>query len=170
MAPVEVGPQFRVAAGQVVVVDASAPAVAEGPQLGGVDGGLHDDLGDAGFQVHGLSLQDGGLGQRSQAVMVDGEDPLLGGQGAERESGPRLGVAALEPDGQAVLDGEVQQHVEELRPVLEGPEVGGEVADVEAPEHGPFQLGPALGTGLVQVGMVPEVADRAGEAAVAVQQ
>ncbi|HEX7166677.1 MAG TPA: ChbG/HpnK family deacetylase, partial [Acidimicrobiales bacterium] len=58
----------------------------------------------------------------------------------------------------------------ELRAQLEGGHVGVEVADVEAPVDGPLDLGPALAADLVEVGVVPEVGGRAGEAAVAVEQ
>ena len=72
--------------------------------------------------------------------------------------------------GRRELDGEVEVDVEELGPQLERAEVGVEVGDVEAPEDGPLDLGPQLAAGLVEVGVVPQVVDRAGEAAVAVEQ
>ena len=103
-------------------------------------------------------------------MVVDREHALLGGQCPEREAGHGLGVTALEADRQAVLDREVEQHVEELGAVLEGAEVCAEVADVEAPQDGPLELGSTLGPGLVEVGVVPEVAHRPREAAVTVQE
>ena len=48
--------------------------------------------------------------------------------------------------------------------------MGAQVADVEAPQDGTLQLGPALATGLVQVCVVPEVVDGARETAVPVVQ
>src|SRR5690606_22294645 len=60
--------------------------------------------------------------------------------------------------------------VEELGLELERAHVRIEVADVEAPEDGPLDLGPALAPDLVEVGVVPNVVDGAGEPAVAVEQ
>ena len=48
--------------------------------------------------------------------------------------------------------------------------MGVQVADVEAPQHGPFDLRPALAAHLVEVGVVPDVGDRPGEPAVAVEE
>ena len=48
--------------------------------------------------------------------------------------------------------------------------MGVEVADVEAPQHGPLDLGPALAAHLVEVGVVPHVGDRPGEPSVAVEE
>ena len=53
---------------------------------------------------------------------------------------------------------------------MEYAEMTREVADVEAPDDGPFDLGPALPTHLVEVGVVPDVLDGAREAAVAVEE
>ena len=41
---------------------------------------------------------------------------------------------------------------------------------VEAPEDGPFDLGTTFAPDLVEVGMVPEIGDRSGEATVAIEQ
>ena len=45
-----------------------------------------------------------------------------------------------------------------------------EVADVEPPQDRPLDLGAQLAAHLVEVGVLPHVVDRAGEAAVAVEQ
>ena len=71
---------------------------------------------------------------------------------------------------QPELDGEVEVDVEELGPQLQRAHVAVEVADVEAPQDRPLDLGPELAAHLVEVGVVPHVVDRAGEAAVAVEQ
>ncbi len=75
-----------------------------------------------------------------------------------------------EPEGQAEVDGQLEVDVEELGSQQEGVEMGVEVADVESPQHRPLDLGPALPPHLVEVGVVPDVGDRPGEAAVAVEQ
>ena len=96
---------------------------------------------------------------------------LLGGQLAEGEAGVAASVTALgQPDRQRELDGQLEVDVEELGPQLHRPEVRGEVGDVEAPQDGPLDLGPALAAHLVEVGVLPEVVDGAREAAVAVEQ
>ena len=61
--------------------------------------------------------------------------------------------------GRRELDGQLEVDVEELGPQLHAPEVGSEVADVEAPHDGPLDLGPALAADLVEVGVVPQVVD-----------
>ena len=81
-----------------------------------------------------------------------------------------LGVGARQPQGQPELDGQVEVDVEELRLDLHGAHVGVEVAHVEAPQDGPLDLGPALPADLVEIGVVPDVGHRPGEAAVAVEQ
>ncbi len=48
--------------------------------------------------------------------------------------------------------------------------MAGEVADVEAPHDGPFDLGPALASHLVEIGVVPRVFDRPREASIAVEE
>jgi hypothetical protein len=48
--------------------------------------------------------------------------------------------------------------------------MGIEVAHVEAPQDGAFDLSPALAPDLVEVGMVPNVLDGAGKPSVAVEQ
>ena len=83
----------------------------------------------------------------------------------------RLSVSgARQPQGQPELHGQVEVDVEELRLDLHGAHVGVEVAHVEAPQDGPLDLGPALAAHLVEIGVVPDVLDGAGEAAVAVEQ
>ena len=48
--------------------------------------------------------------------------------------------------------------------------MGVEVADVESPQDGPLDLGPAFAADLVEIGVVPDVGHGAGEPAVAVQK
>jgi hypothetical protein len=48
--------------------------------------------------------------------------------------------------------------------------VGVEVADVEAPQDGPLDLGPAFPPDLVEIGVVPDVGHRPGKAAVTVEK
>ena len=66
--------------------------------------------------------------------------------------------------------GQLEVDVEELGPQLQRAHVGVEVADVEAPQDGPLDLGPALAADLVEVGVVPDVLHRAREPAVAAEQ
>ena len=79
-------------------------------------------------------------------------------------------MLAAEPEREAEVDRQLEVDVEELGPQLQRAHVAVEVAHVEAPEDGPLDLGPALPAHLVEVGVVPDVLDRAGEAAVAVEQ
>ena len=102
--------------------------------------------------------------------VVGEQDALVGGELAEREADRPLGGGARQPERQAELDGEVEVDVEELGAQLERAHVGVEVADVEAPEDRPLDLGPQLAADLVEVGVVPQVLDGAREAAVAVEQ
>ena len=90
-----------------------------------------------------------------------------GGTGSRRRARSTVDGSRMR---QAELDGQLDVDVEELRPQRHGREVRREVADVEAPHDGPLDLGPALAAHLVEVGVVPEVVDGAGEAAVAVEQ
>ncbi len=48
--------------------------------------------------------------------------------------------------------------------------MGVEMADIETPQDRPLDLGAALPTDLVEIGVVPDVADGAREPPVAVQQ
>src|SRR5690606_27923094 len=126
---------------QVEVVDPAGPRVADGPQLGGVDGRVHVDLGDAGWQVVDGPLDRlPGPDARGVQEPVGEEDTLLGGQVAEGEADGPWGGGAGESDGQAVVDGEVEVDVEELRPQLHDAHVAVEVAHVEAPQDRPLDL------------------------------
>ena len=102
--------------------------------------------------------------------VVREDDALLPGEGAEREADEGLGRGPRQPEGQVELDRQVQVDVEELGPELEGAHVAVEVGGVEAPEDGPLDLGPQLPPHLVEVGVVPRVGHRPGEAAVTVEQ
>ena len=81
-----------------------------------------------------------------------------------------LAAGAGHAQRQAEVDRELEVDVEELGPQLQRAHVAVEVADVEAPEDRPLDLRAALAAHLVEVGVVPGVLDRAGEAAVAVEQ
>ena len=48
--------------------------------------------------------------------------------------------------------------------------MGGEVGHVEPPQHGPLELGATLAPDLVEVRVVPQVLQRSGESAVAVEK
>ena len=158
---------------EVEVVDPAGPGVADGPQLGGVDGGVDVDLGDAGRAGRrgsarwpaGLPMPGGVQTKRS-----GNSTPSSAARSPEREADGPLGRRAGEADRQAELDGELEVDVEELGPQLQHAHVGVEVADVEAPQDRPLDLGPALPADLVEVGVVPHVDVGAGEAAVAVEQ
>ena len=147
-------------------------SAAIGPQLGGVDGRVEGDLGDAGLEAgeqveEGLAVAPAGRVANRSAK----SDALLGGQLADREA--RRWARPRRPSrrrGRREVDGQLEVDVEELRPQQQGVEVGVEVADVESPQDGPLDLGPALAAHLVQVGVVPDVGDRAGKAPVPVEQ
>ena len=102
--------------------------------------------------------------------VVGEEHALLGREAPEREARRRLGVRARQPDRQAELDRELEVDVEELGPQLHRPEMRREVGHVEAPQDRPLDLGAALAPDLVEVGVLPEVVDVPGEAAVAVEE
>ena len=104
-------------------------------------------------------------------VEVVGEQhALLRRQGTEGEAGlpfaDRRGQADREPE----VHGQVEVDVEELRPQRHGGQVGSEVGDVETPLERPLELRPALAPDLLLVGVLPQVVDAAGEAAVPVDQ
>ena len=102
--------------------------------------------------------------------MVGEDGPGLGGHGPGGEPHVALHGGAHHPQGQPELERQLQVDVEELGPQLQRPHVRVEVADVEAPQDGPLDLGPALAADLVEVGVVPDVLDRPGEPAVPAQE
>ena len=79
-------------------------------------------------------------------------------------------VRARQPDRQPELDRELEVDVEELGPQLHRPEMRREMGDVEAPQDRSLDLDAALAPDLVEIGVVPEVVDGAGEPALAVEQ
>ena len=81
---------------------------------------------------------------RARDEVVGEHHALLGGEAPEREADDALGVVAAEPQRQPEVDRQLEVDVEELGPELERAEVAVEVADVEAPEDRPLDLGPAL--------------------------
>ncbi len=142
-----------------------------GPQLGGVDGGVDEELGHAGAELADQPLEGGSSGLSAVHHEVVGrQDPLLGGQPPEREADHPLARLPEQAEREPELHREVEHHVEELGSLLEHAHVVVEVAHVEAPEDGPLHLGPELAAHLVEVGVVPQVRDGAGEPAVAVEQ
>ena len=90
-----------------------------------------------------------------------------GGTGSRSSA---LGRSRRHAQRQPEVDRELEVHVEELGAQLQRAHVAVEVRHVEAPEDRPLDLGPALLAHLVEVGVVPDVVDRAREAAVAVEQ
>ena len=154
----------------MVIVDPGRPVVADGPLLGRVDRGVDVDLGDARLEVVHDALDRPSTPDVHDHEVVGEQHALVGRQLAEREPDRPLGRRARQPDRQPELDREVEVDVEELGPQLERAHVGVEVADVEAPQDRPLDLGPQLAADLVEVGVVPQVLDRAREAAVAVEQ
>ncbi|MDD9369277.1 MAG: FAD-dependent oxidoreductase [Acidimicrobiales bacterium] len=156
---------------EVVVVDACRPVRRLGAQLGCVDRRVDLHLGDAGRQVAEGPLDDAATADARHAREVVGRHhAFLGGQRAEREADAALGLGAGQAYRQPEVDGEIEVDVEELGLALERTEVAVEVADVEAPQDGPLDLCSELASGLVEVGVVPQVGHRAGEAAVAVEE
>ena len=154
-----------------MVLDPGPPVVtARGAQLVGVDAGVQAQLGDAGRELEQRPLDPPARARCAHHHTVGEHDPFLGGQPPEREPGHVLLGAVAEAEGQPEVDCELEVDVEELRAGLQRGEVTGQVADVEAPHDRPLDLGPALAPDLVEVGVVPGVLDRAGEAAVAVEE
>ena len=66
-----------------------------------------------------------------------------------RTGNPTLGSASAleEPEGQAEIDGQLEVDVEELRSHDQGIEMAMEMTDVESPQHGSLDLGPAFSDG-----------------------
>ena len=138
--------------------------------LGLVERWAQRQLGDPGRQV-GQLFEHVVPGVSSNEPEVVGEDDALGlRQRPERESGIGLGLGALEAHREIERHREVEQHVEELRALLQCGHVGGEVGDVEPPQHGPLELGATLAPDLVDVRVVPQVLHSPGEPAVAVEE
>ncbi len=88
--------------------------------------------------------------------------PSSAARRAEREPDGPLGGGVGEPERQLELDRQVEVDVEELGSQLEGLHVAVEVADVEAPQDRPLDLGPALPADLVGIGVLPRVLDACG--------
>ena len=108
--------------------------------------------------------------RRQGGESVGEEHPLVGGQLPDRESDVGLGVGPEQAQGKAEVHRQLEIDVEELRPQEQGIEMGIEMADVEAPQDGPLDLGPALPADLVDVGVIPDVGDRPRESAVPVEE
>ncbi len=79
-------------------------------------------------------------------------------------------VGAGQADRQAELDGEFEVDVEQLRSETQRLEVGTEVGEVEPPEDGPLDLGLALPSDLVDVGVLTQIGRGTGKSPVAVEQ
>jgi hypothetical protein len=112
--------------------------------------------------------RDPDAGDEAGVIGEDGAPPRRPRPG--REPDVALHAGADHAQGQPELDGQVEVDVEELGPELQRAHVGVEVADVEAPQDGPLDLGPALPPHLVEVGVVPHVLHRPREPAVAAEQ
>ena len=152
-----------------MVVHAAGPVGGEGPQLGRVVGGVEHQLGDTGTQAPEEGVDGRSAAAGCVAEQVVGEHhALLGSQATEREAGEALERGRRHAHRQAELDGQLELHVEELRAQRQRAHVVVDVADVEAPQDRPLDLGPELAAGLVEVGVLPEVVGGAGESAVAV--
>src|SRR5581483_10384677 len=82
--------------------------------------------------------------------MIREQHALLGSEAAAREADQVLRGLAGEPQRQLELHGEVEIHVEELRSQLQGAHVRVEMADVEAPQDRPLDLGSQLPAHLVE--------------------
>ena len=162
--------QRGVEAHEVVVVDPSGPVIPDGPLLGRVEGGMDVDLGHARLEVVDDALDPPSTPDVHDHQVVREQDTFVGGELAEGEPDRPLGGGTRQPERQAELDREVEVDVEELGAQLERTHVGVEVADVVAPQDRPLHLGPQLAADLVEVGVVPQVLDRAREAAVTVEQ
>ena len=148
-----------------VVVDPAPPSRGDGrPQLGRVDGRVDEELGDAGPQV-GQHRLEAAAATRRRGTRTKWSGNTTPSSAARRRNGKptsRSVDCARQPQRQAELDGEVEVDVEELGPQLQRAHVAVEVADVEAPEDRPLDLGPELPAHLVEVGVVPQVGDACG--------
>ena len=102
--------------------------------------------------------------------MVGHKDALLGSKAPEGKTRSLFGVAALEPDGKLGVVRDVDQDIEEFGALLQRAQMGGEVSDIESPEPSPLELGPALSSNLVEIGVVPQIGNGAREPSVAVEQ
>ncbi len=132
---------------------------------------MQGHLGDAGLETgHEVEECLAGAHRRQRGEAVGKEHALVGGQAPHRESHVGLGVGAEQAKGKAEIHCQLEVDIEELGPQEQGIEMGIEMADVEAPEDGPLDLGPALPADLVDVGVIPDVGDGPGEAAVPVEQ
>ena len=110
------------------------------------------------------------MSPRGADKAVGADHAGLGRQLTEREPCLVLLVGPSQAQRELEVYGQLEGHVEELRPELEGAEVSGEMADVEAPVDGPLDLGPAFFVDLVDVGVLPQVDQGPGETAVPVEQ
>ena len=142
-----------------------------GSQLVGVGAGVQRDLGDAGGELEEESFEPRRRRPGAKATTRSG-NTAPSSAASRRNGNPAMRSRRFvaEAHGQAELDRELEVDVEELGAQLERAEVAVEVAHVEAPDDRPLDLGTALAPHLVEVGVVPDVFDRAGEPAVAVEQ
>ncbi len=155
-----------------MVVDPGLPVVGgQRPQLRAVDGRVEVELGHARSQRGEVLLEDLPGPHAGHEAEVVGEDGAgLGRHRPGRETEVALHGRADHPQGQSELERQLQVDVEELGPQLQRAHVRVEVADVEAPQDGPLDLGPALAADLVEVGVVPDVLERPREPAVTAEQ
>ena len=156
---------------EIVVVDPRRPVRRRARELGRVDRGMHVDLGDTRTQVAHDPLDHAPAADAPDGTKWSGK--TTPSSAASRRNGKPISRSVDSPDEsqrQAELDGELQVDVEELGPQLQRAHVRVEMADVEAPQDRPLDLRPQLAAHLVEVGVIPDVVDRAREAAVAVEQ
>ena len=153
--------------------------------FGGVNGGTDAKHRDAWLQVsEEMSKRFGGGGDIGAARGMSwyfeflvqfhyppGKDQLfLGRQLPQAESGPVQDGLVRELKWEVELNGQTEGDVEELWTQQKRIKMGGEMGDVEAPQDGALDLGAALATDLVEVGVVPKVFERRRESAISVEQ
>ena len=142
------------------VVDPTLRRFRDGPHLGGVDGRLNMDFGDAGGEMFDRLVDPlAAAGAPVVVEMIREHHALVRGEVAEREAGLVLGDRRRQPDRQSELDSQLQVHVEELGAECDRREVRCEVGDVDVPCQGTLDLGAALAQHFFRIGVLPEVVD-----------
>ena len=160
----------RIIAEQRMILHPPSPVRRCRAQLVGVDAGVQAQLGDSGRQFEQGAFDLPMRARRGTHHVIGEHGAFLGSQATEREARDAFRFGVAEAHRQPEVDGQLEVHVEEVGTQLEGGEMAGDVADVEAPHDRPFDLGPTLPAHLVEVGVIPCVFDGARESAVSVEQ
>ena len=153
-----------------MILHAVRPIGMRRAQLVGVERRVQVHLGDARPEIEECLLDRATRSDAGVHEMVGVHDAFVSRELPVRETDQTLGARPGHAQREPAVDCHLEVHVEELGAQLQRPHVRVEVRDVEAPIDRPFDLGPALLPDLVEVGVVPDVLDRAREPAVAVEE